>query len=116
MVAARLKRNFKLLRFLKKAKRKHRSSFLKTAPTDVILCLCDCAHNVLRGNIHLKKKDRDSLRRYKKALRQLTEKKSGVEKKRKFLIQKGGFLPYLLGPIISAAGGIIGNLIKRASD
>lgn len=111
MVASRLKRNLQLLKFLKKAKKQKRSAFLKTAPNDLIVCICDCANNILRGSVHLKSKDKKALQRHKKALRALVKRREGVGKKRKFLIQKGGFLPFLLSPIISAAGSILGSLL-----
>lgn len=115
MVATRLKRNFKLLRYLKKVKKQRRSSVLKSAKKDLILCICDCANNILRGNVRLKERDRKALRRHKKSLRLLATQRTGLEKKRKFLVQKGGFLPLLLAPIISAAGSLLGGLLRPAA-
>lgn len=115
MVATRLRRNIENLKILKKLKKQRRSAFLKTARKDLILCICDCANNVLRGNIRLKTGEKRALKRHKAALRQLAERRKGLEQKRKILVQKGGFLPFLLGPIISAAGGLIGNLLRGRS-
>lgn len=116
MVVTRLRRNFKFLKFLKKAKKAQRCSLLKTAHKDLILCICDCVVNTLRGNVRLTKKDKKSLKRHKSVLRALTERRRGIENKRKILIQKGGFLPLLLAPILTAAGGLIGNLLRPSSD
>lgn len=113
MVAPRLKRNFENLKFLKKAKRSARCSFLKSANKDLILCICDCATNVLKGNVRLKAKNKKALRRYKKALQALASHRKGIEAKRKLLVQKGGFLPFLLGPVLSIASGLLGNLLQK---
>ena len=112
MVPPRLRRNFKYLKYLKKAQRNQRCALLKSAHKDLILCICDCAVNVLKGNVRLTAKHKKALRRYRAALRALTENRRGVETKRKLLIQKGGFLPFLLAPILSAAGGFLGNILR----
>lgn len=116
MVAKRLRRNLQFLKSLKKAKKRQRSTILKSANKDLILCICDCAYNVLKGNVHLKPKDKKALRRHKRALRALAEKRVALKRKQKLLVQKGGFLPFLLAPILSAAGGLLGGLIRGNSD
>lgn len=118
VVPHRLRRNYKLLKLLKKAKQSQRKKLLETADKDLILCLCDCANNILKGNIRLKPKEKEKLRRHKTALRELTKGKSasGLKKKRKLLVQKGGFLPLLLSPILSVAGGLLSSLISGRSE
>jgi hypothetical protein len=113
MVAYRLRRNFKYLKYLKKAKRGARCAFLKSADKDTIICLCDCVTNILKGNVKVKPKEKKALKRHKTALRELVQHRKGIEAKRKLLIQKGGFLPFLLAPILSAAGGLLGGLINN---
>lgn len=115
MVANRLQRNLHFLKTLKKAKKRQRTFLLKSASDDCVLCICDCANNVLRGNVRLKPKDKKALRRYKKALRALTQQRSAIKTKRKLLIQKGGFLLFL-APILSAAGGFLGGLFRGNSN
>lgn len=116
MVASRLRRNLEHLRHLKNAKKQKRASLLKSAQKDLILCICDCANNILRGNVQLRSKDKKALKRHKRALRALAERRKGIETKRKLLVQKGGFLPFLLAPILSAAGGLIGNFLRSRSE
>ena len=95
MMAAghRLCRNFKLLKKLKKASRSQRKKILEAANNDFILCLCDCAHNILKGNVTLKPKEKTKLSRHKQILRNLASggNPKNITKKRKLLIQKGGF-------------------------
>ena len=113
-MAKRLQRNLEILKILKNCKsRKDQNCILKLVNKDLIQCLCDCAHNILQGNIKLSKQKKISLKKHSSALRDLAEKKGGIEKKRKFLIQKGGFLPALLGPIISIASGLISQLVAK---
>lgn len=120
MVAAeRLRRNYKFLKLLKKAQRTKRKNLLEAADKDQILCLCDCANNILKGNIHLKPKEKKQLTRHKTVLRTLASGKGSknIKKKRNLLIQKGGFLPALLAPILSGlAGGLVKNLFGKNSE
>ena len=49
-------------------------------------------------------------------MRKLASKKDKyktIKKKRQLLLQEGGFLPALLAPIISLAGGLIGELVAK---
>jgi hypothetical protein len=117
VVPSRLHRNFKFLKKLKRADKKQRRKLLETAEKDSILCVCDCANNILKGNINLKPKEKKQLSRHKEVLRTLAKGKGtrNIKKKRELLIQKGGFLPMLLAPILSVAGGLLSNLIEGRS-
>ena len=113
-MSKRLERNYKTLKLLHKCKTKgERTKILKLADKDLIACLCECAHNLLKGNVKLTKKRKDDLKRHKNCLRELVDKRKGLETKRNILIQKGGLLPALLAPIISLAGGLVGELVGR---
>lgn len=109
----RLRSNLDELKVLKKAKPKLRKSILQSAEKDLITCLGECSHNVLNGTIQLSKKDKNVLRKHKRALRQLAERKLSTNKRRKILIQKGGFLPALLGPILAVATTLLTSLTSR---
>jgi len=83
--------------------------FLKTT-RDQLLCICDCAANILDENISLKAEEYKSLEKYQDLLRYLAENKSYFRKdidKRKYINQSGGFLPLLLATILSASGSIL---------
>ena len=85
-----------------------RTALLKHRCTpEFIKCICECVKNVLVGNVGLSKEDKRKLKRYKRSLRKLVLKKtSQTEKKR--LVQSGGFLGALLGPIVKVLGGLFG--------
>lgn len=118
--AKRLRRNYKCLKALKKLPAGKRRELLESASNDFILCLCDCANNVLQGNVKLKPKEKTQLRRHKNTLRALVKgggSRNLIKKKRKLLIQKGGFLPALLAPILgSLASGLVGTIFGRRSE
>ncbi len=74
-----------------------------------VCCVAECARNVLKGRVPLTSTQKKKLTRRKHALRQMSLKKTTYKKKRK-IIQSGGFLGALLTPIISILGGLLGGL------
>lgn len=89
-----------------------RQAILKTSDVKLIKCICECALNILLGNVPLKNCQKLKLRKHRKTLRKLVEKRGSWKSKKKFIVQKGGFLPLLLGPII---GGLLSNLFNTSS-
>jgi len=65
----------------------------------------ECIRNLLKGNVPLNSAQKKKLSSKKKHLRLMLLKKTSQAKKKK-LIQSGGFLGALLGPIISILGGL----------
>ena len=108
-MATRLKKQAPALCMLCYAKPKMRKAVIESADKDLIHCLCECALNILKGNVTLTKDQLKQLSRYKQHLRQLTEKKLALKKKKE-IIQKGGFLPALLAPL---AASVIAPLLKH---
>ena len=111
----RLKKNIELLKLLKKCKNKNQIKVvLELADNDLIRCICDCTNNILLGNVKLSKKNKKNLENKAKHMRELLKPKKGIKKKRKYLIQHGGFiLPALLTPIIGLASGLIGEVVGK---
>lgn len=75
-------------------------SVIRDADRSLILCLCECAKNVLKGNVDLTKRQFNTLAPYKEELRELVDKKGPTERKKEVL-QIGGILPALLGPLLA---------------
>lgn len=107
----RLKRNISILDVLSKAPKKQREAIINTATKDQLLCICDCANNILKETIPLTEKDFKKLRRHQNIIRYLAENNKDIEGKKDYLIQSGGFLPILLAPILGAAGSILTELL-----
>ena len=72
---------------------------------ELVHCICDCVHNILQGNIPVTDEEKERLKRHRHCLRELVKKKTS-DKKRKLLIQEGGFL----GSLIPILVGLVGKL------
>ena len=105
-----MKRHVLCLELLQRIKnRKLRKAILVHSDSDLICSICECAWNILRGNVSLTPKEKSKLRKYKKHLRTLASKKVSTVRKRKVL-QTGGFLSALLAPL---AGSILIPLLRK---
>ena len=111
-MAHRVKKHIHALHVLKTARPKVRRALLKEGDKDLIQCLCECCHNILNGHIKLLPKQKKLLQRHCKDLRALSSKRVKLGKKRQILVQKGGFLPAVLAPILTIASSLIGGLLS----
>ena len=93
-----LKKNAQLLRVLAQAKPHMCKAIIGAADRDLVTCLCECAQNILNGNVPLNKSHLKQLQRYRTDVRKLAKKRTAKHTKKKIL-QKGGFLSALLAPI-----------------
>lgn len=85
-----------------KEKRK-RNNILKKGGTDLTKCLCECALNVIKGNVPLSSKQFDKLKPFKNPITKLGNKRIPLYRKRKIIQQSGGsLLTVLLTPILGA--------------
>jgi hypothetical protein len=108
-MSARLHNHANLLKLLHKSNLKSRQNILKRCcDAEFVKCITECVRNLLAGNVPLNQAQKKKLAIKKKILRQVALKKTSFRKKRK-LIQSGGFLGTLLGPIISVLGGLFNN-------
>lgn len=97
-------KNAALLQALVYASPKLRRAIIKHADKSLVRLICECSLNVLRGAVPLKESDKKSLKKYRKALRRLIDKRNkSLLKRKKILNQSGGsILPILIAPVISA--------------
>lgn len=105
-----VRRHLPLLRRLLRMNNNAKRKFIKQCHGDIVICLSECAKNVLKGNVPLKRHHLQKLRRVKKNVKQLALKKTPLKQKRKIL-QKGGFLGALLTPVLSVLGSLIGGVL-----
>ena len=108
----RLRAQKHTLHLLKNSSSKLRNQIIAHGNNDLIKSLCEITHNTLNGNNKLNKKCLGKLHCYKTAMRKINEPKRSLSSKRKVLIQKGGFLPIILGALLS---GIVGKILDRVS-
>ena len=91
-----------------------RTSVLKKAPKNLIRAIREIVKNILNGKISLKPKHRKLLKRYKNVLRDFsTNVKASLAKQKRFLAQKGGFLPGLLTPVISILASLVADKLVK---
>ena len=113
-MSERIKRNLPVIKRLKRMNVGKRKKFLKVCNQDMIDCLCETSKNILRGNLPISSACLKKLRRYKKTLREISTKKTAASKRRALLVQRGGFLPLILGPLLGLASSAIGGAINKA--
>jgi len=86
------------------------------APLEVLDCrnfssslrICECVFNTLKRNVLLERSsEKNRLTKYKKALRRVVAKRGNWKDKRKLLMQRGRFLPYIIGPVLSTLLSLI---------
>lgn len=106
----RAEQNYGLLKLLAKSSAKQRQAILDAAGKELLKSVCECAYNLLRGNISLSKTQKRKLAAKKKTLRDLTAKKVSLKRKREIILQRGGnLLSVLLPPIIQTLEKIFFN-------
>lgn len=112
----KLQKYMELLEILQQAKPKQRKQIIEASNNDFIKLLCECCLNILYGPMQITPEQKRKLKKYAPIMRQIASKKQpnkSLAKKRELILQNGGFLPALLAPIISLAGGLIGELVGR---
>jgi len=113
----RLGRHICNLKKLSKANKKQQCIIVKTSDVDFVKCLCECAYNILKGNISINLNEKIVLSKYKNILRKLIDKKISLDQKKKCLItQKGGIIPLIISPILAAIASLAVDLIKQNGE
>ena len=103
--------NRHLLKCLASSNNKLRKVIIQNSSKNQIEAICSCIFNTLAGNINLTEEDKKHLSKYKKILRKLSN-KSSLKEKKKILVQKGGFLQFLLPAVITGISSIVSSLIS----
>ena len=107
LLSIRIKRNIDALQLLKRAPPKLRRAILENCDRDLLLALCEIALNTLNGTVKLSPKRRKSLARHGRSLRAVVDGKVPIAKKRRLLVQQGGFLASLLVPALSLLASLL---------
>lgn len=96
------------LTLLSKAKNvKRRKLLIDLADCSEVRAISECIANVLTGNVRLNTAQKKKLKKHKKVLRFLMDKKPTASDKKKVLYQKGGFLTALLPLALSAVSSLL---------
>jgi len=105
-MSSRVKKYLPVLKRINKLGNKAKRDFVRKCDKGFLECISECAKNVLKGNVPLSDRQKTKLRRSRNDLRVSSVKKTSLRKKRRIL-QKGGFLTALLPPIF----GVLANLL-----
>ena len=111
-MSRRVQTQIPVLKSLCKCTGSKRKQLLQVGGKDLQLCLDECAVNVLKGHVPLSQKHFSQLKKYKQPLRNLSLRKTS-QKKRRQIVQRGGFLPALLAPIIASLAGTVINAVAN---
>jgi len=85
-----------------------RARIIKQCNREVMYCISECARNVLKGIVPLKRRQFTKLRRRKKDVSALASRRTSLKKRA--IVQKGGFLASLLVPVIAALSSCHGRV------
>lgn len=107
-MSKRLRKFAPTLQYLARCDKPTARSIINKANPQLIDCVSDICHNILKGKVNLSSKEKARLSKYKKQIRAVA-KKSGSKKSKKVIIQKGGFLGAILAPLL---GSLIGPLVS----
>jgi hypothetical protein len=109
-MANSVKRQAPQLKTLCSCQPKDRRVLLKHADPELVRVICECALNVLEGNIPISSRDKKRLLRNKNLLRRLAGNRDSLPQKKRLIVQSGGsFLLALLPAVIS----LIGSALSR---
>lgn len=102
-----MQRNLNWLKALHCCSKSEKEQLLKAAKPEAVNAICDCIHNVLRGNVPLAANEKKKLQSKKTILRKLASSNVKAPGRKKILVQHGsGFLNSILGPVLGALGNI----------
>jgi hypothetical protein len=103
-----------ILKRINRLGEKARRKLVQKCNRQLIDCFSECSKNVLKGNVPLKDSEVKKLRREKSNLKALSLKKTSLKKKRKIL-QKGGFIGALLPPVLSVLSSLLAGVVGNAT-
>ena len=92
----REKSNYNALHVLKTAEPRQRKAIVSNCKKDLVKSIRECVLNVLNGNIKLTGCSKRKLRKHEPALLKVADKRVPFSSKKKFIVQRGGFLLPLL--------------------
>ena len=74
--------------------------------------VCECVLNVTNGNVTITKEDFIKLKKFNKYFKKLLKKYS-LKTKKKYLIQRGGFLQILIPALLTSLATVASSLINK---
>jgi len=107
-MSRRVRKYLPVLKRINKLGDKAKRDYVRKCDKEFLDCISECAKNVIKGNVALTDRQKTRLRRSRNDLRALSVKKTSLRKKR-HILQKGGFLGALLPPVL----GVLTSLLLK---
>lgn len=105
-MSLRVRKFLPVLKRIRKMSERAKREYVKKCDGQFLDCISECAKNIIKGNVPLTVRQKANLRRKRNDLRALSLKKTTLRKRRK-IVQKGGFLTALLPPVLSFLGSLL---------
>ena len=109
-VSKRVKEHLFILMAMKGASEEVKKSIMRNASKELILALMEIISNVIYGNVDISSSHAKELKRHADILLNFSHSKTSMKKRRE-IVQQGGFLAALAGPLMGALGPLIGSLL-----
>ena len=106
-MSTRIKANHAFLQLLARSTAERRRMLLKHATKDELMSLFEICLNILRGNLSIKGKDYEKLKRQRHLIRTLADKQVAIKEKKKIVNQKGGFIGTLAAIAVPALAQLL---------
>ena len=104
-LSPRLRRNAGALLNAHRASEVVKRSVISTAKKDLVMALVECAQQIINGKVNPTETQLRQLRHRSADIARLIDPATNVETKKKVL-QKGGFIGAILGPLLGSLGKI----------
>ena len=109
-LSQRLRRHQDDIRALGRAKAEKRRRMLRESSNDLILALVDAAKMIINGEVTLTPRQLSTVVRHRPNFERLVKPSTSVSTKRR-IVQEGGFVGALLGPLLKIGLPLIGNIL-----
>jgi len=109
-----IKNQIDLLKIIADPKNKYSKLLLKSGNRKLINTICEIIYNVLSGKIKISDQNKEKWKNFRKTLLKLVDNNQNFKQRRKILVQKGGFLQFILPAVITGIASIISSAISSS--
>ena len=111
MISQSVRKTLPLLKTISKLSKANRSKILSEVGGEdaVYKALREIAHNTIKGNVKLNNYQKAKLKPHARTLRNLCTSNKCLKRRKKLVVQSGGFLPIL----IPAVASLISSLVAK---
>ena len=110
----RIRSKCQSLHVLKDARPKLRRAILANSKKELLNSVCECDLNVLQGNVKLSNCKKRKLRKFRRQLRTVADRHVPLARKKKLIIQSGGFLVPLLSVVLPTIASLVYDYFKSS--